>query len=183
MELATDKLGNPILNQFSEEGFIDCVFCISQLIDTGASYKFHASASYSTQILGFNIEVIKDIKAGFDSDMSLINNHVYSKGVIFSRSGQESDYFLSVLSSLYGLKNNSYTMVDEETYTAIALHQGNIDIDEEPIKIKLFGKDSEFHPESEYYESFFNLDLKNKLLYWNEKDQEYREALINGLSK
>ena len=53
----------------------------------------------------------------------------------------------------------------------------------EPIKIKIFGKDSENDLENDYYESFFNLDLANGFVFWNEKDEEYREPLIRGLSQ
>lgn len=52
----------------------------------------------------------------------------------------------------------------------------------EPVKIKIFGNDSDNSFENDYYESFFNLDLKNGLVFWNEKDQDYREALIRSLS-
>lgn len=52
----------------------------------------------------------------------------------------------------------------------------------EPVKIKLFGNDRETDSEDDYYESFFNLDLPNGLVFWNEKDQEYREPLVRSLS-
>ena len=52
-----------------------------------------------------------------------------------------------------------------------------------PIKIKIFGRDADPVDEDAYYESFFNLDLKNRLVFWNEKDQDYRKPLIQGLSR
>ena len=73
-------------------------------------------------------------------------------------------------------------MVDEETFTAIALHQGRIDMDNEPIKLKIFGKDGEPFDEDAYYESFFNVDLPNGLANWNEKDPDYRVPLLQALS-
>ncbi|HAS6505975.1 TPA: hypothetical protein GRR52_24720 [Vibrio parahaemolyticus] len=74
-------------------------------------------------------------------------------------------------------------MSAEETFTGIALHQGEIDMTSEPVKIKLFGKDQDEDLEENYFESFFNLDLKNGFVFWNEKDQEYRLPLIRGLSE
>ena len=74
-------------------------------------------------------------------------------------------------------------MVETETFTAIALHAGPIDMTKEAIKLKLFGRDAATDSEDDYYESFFNLDLKNKLVFWNEKDQDYRKPLLRGLSK
>ena len=50
-------------------------------------------------------------------------------------------------------------MIDEERFTAIALHQGAIDLASEPVKLKIFGRDDEPIDEDAYYESFFNVDL------------------------
>jgi hypothetical protein len=183
MELNIDQYGDPILEQFSEEGFVDCVLKISDLIETNDAYKFHLSASHQGETLGMDVEVVKGIKGGFDSEMSLIQDHVYRKGIIFRRSGEESDALVSVLAKLYGFNNEARKMVNEETYTGIALHQGNIDMTSKPIKIKIFGKDSESDLENDYYESFFNLDLANGFVFWNEKDEEYRDPLIRGLSQ
>ena len=38
------------------------------------------------------------------------------------------------------------------------------------------GKDIE-DDEDDYYASFFNLDLSHHMVYWNEKDCDYREPL------
>ncbi len=129
------------------------------------------------------VAVVKGIQAGMDSKMELINDHVYRKGVVFSRTGPESDRLISALSAMYGAKVTPRQMVQKETFTAIALHQGPIDMTKEPIKLKLFGHDGPTDREDHYYESFFNLDLKNKLVFWNEKDQDYRKPLLRALSK
>jgi len=183
MELRVDPQGNPIIEQFSEDGFIDCVLKISNLEETNKNYKFHLAASHEGEVLGMNVEVVKGIKGGFDSETSLIQEHVYKKGVVFRRSGVESDRLIMVLAKLYGFKNKKLKMVQEESFTGIALHQGEINMAAEPIKIKIFGKDSETDLENDYCESFFNIDLANGFVYWNEKDQEYREPLIRGLSQ
>ena len=184
MEIRTDKQGNPIIEQFSEEGFVDCVFKIKNLVETKDSYKFHLAASHGGETLGFNVSVVKCIKGGFDSKMNLVKEHVYRHGVKFYRSGEESDRLITILSVLYGNKPKKLKMVKEETFTGIALHEDPIDMTSEPIKIKIFGKDSEVDfNEDAYYESFFNLDLKNGFVFWNEKDQDYRKPLIRGLSQ
>jgi hypothetical protein len=63
------------------------------------------------------------------------------------------------------------------------LHQGEINSEKEPVKIKLFGKDKETNDADDYYESFLYLDLSNSLVFWNEKDQDYREPLVRALSE
>ena len=185
MEIKADSEGNPIFNQFSEEGFIDCVFKITDLKETENNYKFHLISSYEGEILGMNVEVIKGIKGGFDSEMSQIQDHVYKKGIRFLKSGKESDRLITTLAKLYGMEEKPRIMVKEETFTGIALYEGDIDMESEAIKIKLFGKDEGEDDELEenYYESFFNLDLANGFVFWNEKDQDYREPLIRGLSQ
>lgn len=183
MKIKVDNNGNPILEQFSADGFIDCTFIIRNLTETSNSYRFHISASHKGEVLGMDVEVVKGIKAGFDSEMNLIKDHVYRKGVIFRRSGLESDRLVSILSKLYGNEATNLRMVKEETFTGIALQQGEINMASDPIKIKIFGNDSDDDLENNYYESFFNLDLKNGFVFWNEKDQDYREPLIRGLSK
>lgn len=183
MSFIIDKSGHPILEQFSEEGFVDCVFRISDLVESCEFFNFHLSASSEGVVLGMDVAIQKDIRAGFDSNMNLIREHVYREGVLFIRSGAESDRLITRIATLYGLPHNGYEMVSKEVFTAIALHQGKIDLRTECVKIKLFGKDAEPLDEDDYYEAFFNVDLANGFVYWNEKDQEYRKPLIRGLAK
>lgn len=179
-----DSKGRPLLSQFSEEGFIDCVFRIENLTQTATSYRFHMSASQNGAVVGMDVEVVKNIQGGFNPEMNLIKEHVYHKGVTFLRSGPESDRLLDEIAALYDLPATKHIMLQSETYTAIALQQGKIDMAQEAVKIKIFGRDKETDDtDIDYNESFFNLDLKNGFVYWNEKDQEYRASLIKGLSK
>lgn len=181
-----DSEGRPYLTQFSEDGFIDCVFRIMNLTETKTSYKFHMTSSFNGEILGLNAEVIKSMEGGLDNDMHLIQEHVYRAGVILSRSGIESDNLLNSLSHLYQLPfKKQHKMREIESFTAIALHQGNLNMREEQVRIKIFGRDDEeqYDLDKDYNESFFNLDIKNGFVYWNEKDESYRESFINGLSE
>lgn len=182
-QMEFDNLGNPVLTQYSEEGFVDCVFKIVDLRETDALYRFRLIGSYKGDIVGMGVTVVKGIQAGMNSEMQLISDHVYRNGVVFSRTGPESDRLISVLSAMYGIHEIPTHMVETGAFTAIALHQGSIDMTSEPIKLKLFGYDGPTDREDYYNESFFNLDLKNKLVFWNEKDQEYRKPLLRSLSK
>lgn len=181
-----DSEGRPYLTQFSEDGFIDCVFRIERLIETKSSYQFHMISSLDGEPIGLNAEVVKSMEGGFDNEMHIIKEHVYRRGVILSRSGIESDNLLNSLSRLYQLPfTKQYKMRQVEPFTAIALQQGSLNMLEEYIRIKIFGRDDEeqYDLDKDYNESFFNLDLKQGFVYWNEKDESYRESLINGLSE
>src|SRR5688572_25110714 len=169
MDLQTDTDGNPILDQFSEEGFVDLTFRVRDLVDDGERYRFHLTASHKKHAVGLDVVLVKGIQGGFDAEMNLVKEHVYRSGIRFLRSGAESDQLISAINDLYGGESSCTRMVAEETFTAIALHQGELDMESEPVKLKIFGRDGEPFDEAAYYESFFNLDLAKGLVCWNEK--------------
>lgn len=180
--MKTDKDGNPLLTQFSEEGFVDCAFRIADLAETGTDYRFRLLASHDGELVGMAVTVVKGIRAGLDADAQLIQDHVYRHGVVFSRSGPESDRLIRALAQSYGTPDASLQMVPVESFTAIALHLSDIDMESESVKLKLFGQDGSDQLDDDYYESFFHVDLTNRQVFWNEKDQDYREPLLRALS-
>lgn len=182
MDLQLGPNGDPIVDQFSEEGFVDLTFRITSLTDDGDHYRFHLSASHDDRELGLDVVLLKQIKSGFDDNMDLIKNHVYQLGVRFMRTGVESDRLISAIGHFYDADPIPKRMVPEETFTTIALHQGELDFESECVKLKLFGRDGEPFDEDAYYESFFNVDLANRLVYWNEKDHDYRQPLLAALA-
>src|SRR5262245_38761213 len=182
MDIQTDREGNPILDQHSERGFVDLTFLIRELVDDDQHYRFRLTASYKTRAVGMDVAIVKGIKSGFNAKMDLVKKHVYYCGVRFFRSGAESDRLISAIRELYGLRRSRAVMVKEESFTAIALHQGRLDMKTEPIRLKIFGQDGEPFDEEAYYESFFNVDLANRLVFWNEKDPDYRKPLARALS-
>ena len=91
-------------------------------------------------LLGMDVVVVRGIQGGFNSKMELVKKNVYRQGVRFLRTGVESDQLISAISDLYGSDESPRRMVDEETFTAIALHQGSLDMDSEPVKLKISGR-------------------------------------------
>lgn len=181
--MKTDTYGNPVLDQFSEEGFVDCVFRIVKRSESVRSYRLRLQATYSGEVVGMDVEVAKNIQSGFDAEMNLKKENVYRQGVVFIRTGPESDRLINALAKLYGVQDNKRQMRLEETFTAIALHQEPLQMEQQLVKIKIFGRDGEPFDEQAYYESFLNLDLKEGFVFWNEKDPDYRKPLIQGLSQ
>ena len=179
-----DSHGNPLLDQYSDEGFIDCVLRIADRSETTDHYRLRLQASHAGQIVGMGVDIVKNIQGGFDAEMNLQKAHVYRQGVVFYRTGPESDRLVTALATLYGHEQRHILrMTVKETFTAIAMHQGALDMQREAVKIKIFGRDAEPFDADDYYESFFNLDLKNGLVFWNEKDQDYRVPLIRALTE
>ena len=44
------------------------------------------------------------------------------------------------------------------------------------------GRDGEPFVEDDYYESFLNVDIGGRFVYWNGKDPDYRVAILRALS-
>jgi hypothetical protein len=181
--IKSDELGRPLLDQFSEEGFVDCTFRIAEISSDSERHRLRLVASHNGVAVGLSVAVRRGIRGGFDADMKLIQDHVYCPAVEFRRSGPESDDLVAALAALYGRPSQDLRMVDAISFTGIALHQDDVDMETQPIRIKLFGRDSDEEVErDEYFESFFNLDLAAGFVFWNEKDPDYRVPLIRGLS-
>jgi hypothetical protein len=176
VQLRLDR-GLPLLDQFSEEGFVDSVFKVEHLRPQRAHFTFHVAASFEGETVGFDCRVLRGIKAGFSAKMEL--QHVHHEGVEFRRSGEESDRLVRILASRYGRQARGTRMVNSVSFTGIALRQGRLDLEKQPVKIKLFGPDDD---QRRYHESFFNLDLRHRLVFWNEKDHEYRAPLIRAVT-
>lgn len=174
--------GLPILDQFSDEGFVDCIFRVDGLKSDADFYYFNLLASHDGERVGFAVKLVKSIGPGFDADMNLIGDHVYRQGVSFRSLGAISDALIAKLAVLYGMPAPGLRMVGEETFTAIALQQADTELDRNAVRLKLFGRDGEPFEEDDYYESFFHVDLPNGTAAWNEKDSDYRAPLINALS-
>ena len=177
-----DDNGLPILDQFSEEGFVDCIFKISDLKNDHGFYHFDLFASYDGIKVGFSVKLVDSVSPGFEADMKLIDAHVCHQGVSFRSIGQASDDLIAALAKLYGRDSGTLRMVSEETFTMIALQQQDTDLESHAVKMKLFGKDSDPLVEDDYYESFLNVDIPGGFVSWNEKDPDYRDPLIRALS-
>jgi len=176
-----DDQGLPILDQFSEEGFVDCIFKIDGLKTDQNFYYFNLFASHKARKVGFAVKLVRSVGPGFDEEMNLIKDHVYYHGVSFRSLGQVSDDLIAALGEFYGRDVGALQMIQEETFTMIALQQDDTDLDLHAVKMKLFGRDSEPFVEDDYYESFFNVDLPGGFVSWNEKDPDYRTPLIKAL--
>ena len=176
-----DDQGLPILDQFSEEGFVDCIFKVDGLKTDPDFYYFNLLASYNALRVGFAVKLLREVGPGFDGDMNLIKDNVYHHGVSFRSLGKISDDLITTLANLYGSDHGALQMISEETFTAIALQQADTDLDLHAVRMKLFGRDADPFVEDDYYESFFNVDLPNGFVSWNEKDPDYRKPLIRAL--
>lgn len=174
--------GGNVFFQPEGYGFVDLTFRITMLASDSSHYRFHVGANHHGEAVGFDVVLVRGMQGGFDADLKLVNDHVYRQGVRFHRSGDESDRLVSAIAALYELGLGGTRMAHEVSFTAIPLHQGELDFDTQHVTMKIFGHDEEPFDENVYYESFFHVDFAKGLAHWNEKDPEYRAPLLAGLS-
>lgn len=180
--IRTDAQGLPLLDQSSEDGFVDCVLRIENPVVDGEHIVFDLRASHEGRPLGVRARLRRTIRPGIDGDMHLIGEHVYRNGLEISSLGAQSDAFVTALAMRYGAGPAPRTMVASERYTVIALQQDGTDLETCAVRLKIFGRDGEDCDEDDYYESFFNVDLPGGFVYWNEKDDDYREPMLRALT-
>src|SRR5262245_48558134 len=92
--IRSDELGRPLLDQFSEEGFVDCTFRIEEISSDPEYHRLRLVASHNGVAVGLSVVMRRGIRGGFDPEMKLIQDHVYCPAVEFVRSGPESDELL-----------------------------------------------------------------------------------------
>lgn len=178
-----DPEGRPLLTQLSEDGFVDCIFRVEDLSTSSAQHSFLMMASYGGRPVGLRVKVRRGMQASFDPQLGPLEMQVYRPAVRFERTGPESDQLLKALATEYGIECADPRIVEHFEFTGVVLHKEEADSDTSPMKIKLFGCDGEDDAEDDYCESFFNLDLGQGFVFWNEKDPDFREPLIRGLSR
>jgi len=167
----------PEITSETEEGFHDLVFAIEdhKKLSNG-SQTLLASGMYKGRKLSLEIYLGPEWRSGpLDADVPLTT---YRGAMSYRSVGAESDLLLQVMDELYGTKQAPKAMKKVIEFTAISLGGDPRDLAKEPVKIKLF---FESNAEDQYAELFTNIDLKARKLYINEKDEEYRTAIVRAL--
>jgi len=167
----------PEITSESGEGFHDLVFAIEdhKKLSNG-SQTLLASGMYKGRKLSLEIYLGPEWRSGsLDADVPLTT---YRGAMSYRSVGAESDLLLQVMDELYGTKQGPKAMNKVTEFTAISLGGDPRDLAKEPVKIKLF---FESNAEDQYAELFTNIDLKARKLHINEKDEEYRTAIVRAL--
>lgn len=167
----------PEITSESEEGFHDLVFAIEdhkKLPD--GSQTILASGMYKGRKVSLEIYLGAEWRSGsVDADIPF---STYRGTVSYNSVGVESDLLLSIVDELYGTKQAPRAMNKATEFTAISLGGDPRNLAKGPVKLKLF---FESNAEDQYAELFTNIDLKARKLYINEKDEEYRTAIVRAL--
>lgn len=118
------------------------------------------------------LELVVSLKEG------ITNNSILVDGIIFESTGPKSDRLLTVLAQKYQINSDILTMNSKQVFTCANLNRTNIDYQSGTPKFKIF-----LEGDGEVAELYVNFDFKKGLIYLNEKDIQYRNALINILKE
>lgn len=169
----------PEITSESTEGFHDLVFAIrehKQLPD-GRQMILAAGIHKGTRV-SFEIYLGSGWRESpLDVDVPLTT---YLGHMSFRSVGAESDVFLHAMDEIYGTRQSPKQMNEATEFTALTLGGDPRDLSKKMVKIKLFFESDD---EDQYAEIFTHIDLNARKLYINEKDEEYRTAIIRALKK
>lgn len=154
-------------------GFIDLTFNIAEVHN---DREFLVKGSLEGFKVGFAIELHESwnpqVIEGIDEPFYW--GEAYLKSI-----GADSKAFILALAKLYEVSLNHLEVSEVVHAQVVGLACNPSEAKEKPCKTKFF-----FNPDGEedfYSEIFINIDLANRRLEFNEKDNEYRAPLLHSL--
>ncbi len=172
------------INSRVQDEFQDIVLSVveSELKNT-EDYELIVKGKYNGQTVGLKIKIKDKLKAGlanggmdgFDTTAVALN------GVSFHSIGEESDNLIKILSKLYEYPSSKPFTKNEISFDMFSLNGEQADLSKGYFKFKLF-----FDPYDSlglYSELFLNVNLPKNEVEINEKDFEYREAIVKAFTR
>ncbi len=164
-----------IMSENEEPDMADLVLFISERkTDPDGGETLIAEGTHKGVAVGIEVHLSASWKGAKPSQKSVLNMR---SGIVILRSmGEKSDMLLKALDEIYGTKLAPARMVPQIELSAISLDGDPGDLDSGPAMIKLFNETEE------YAEFFLNVSVQTKRIQLREKDPEYREAIVKGLT-
>ena len=175
---SNEELRNITSNQIEKDGWKDLVFDIveSSKIENNI-WTFDCKAKYQNLVVGFRLFIIDNIEPGINND-KIDETRFVQEGLSIVGIGEESDNFINAISSLYGIQSIQKFTIQKLLYTVFPLNNNVAKLEKGKFKFKVFYDDSD---EKKLYSEFYiNIDLSNKILELNEKDEDYRENILKA---
>ena len=172
------RTGLPVLDQFSEEGFVDCVFFVVNSGVRGERLLLELRAECDGDIVGFDVDMVATPGPGFDAAMQVFRHHVYEGGFVVHAAGAPSDRFLAALARRFGLRAGAPRTLGTAAFTAMVPQQQVVAPELGAIRLRLSRGDG-----ADNYEGLFALDIPHGRAFWTEKDTDCRAALLRALGE
>jgi hypothetical protein len=167
----------------TSEGFSDIFLTIINEHKNDSSFTYIGKGLYKGRIVGLKFEVASNIPYGITDGGQVNSKYGFvSEGIKFISIGQESDELLKALSELYNVQTQRSFSKKAITATIFSLNKTAADFEKNAYyKFKLFF--NEDGDDDSYAELYFNIRTDEKIIELHEKDQEYRQPLVNALSE
>jgi len=167
----------PEISSESAEGFVDLVFAIESRasLPNGAE-RIIAVARDRDREVALAISLQPAWKAAELEGLKLL---AYRGDLLVDSVGQRSDALVQAIDRLYATTFGSISMRHEVRFTGISLGGNPMALDAGLTKIKLFYEEGNA---DDYAELFLNVDVKQGTVQLNEKDPEYRNAVVHALA-
>ena len=168
-------LASPDARISEDHGFIDIDLPIVGAVSgNDGVVKITARGTIDGTEVGFEVDFPSKSRSGTRTFLPL--------GVARVRSiGAPSDHFVMLLAQRYKLPAPAPTMVSSVDASVVGLEGDPQRVLDGMTKMKFFFFDS--GPEERYAEVFINVDAKNRVLEFHEKDEDYRKPLLLDLTK
>jgi hypothetical protein len=162
------------------EGWADIFLKIVKEVKTDSSHIYTVKGLDEGKEVGLQIEVSSRIPAGL-VDGKPAQAGFQAKAVRFRSIGKESDAFVQALARLYKQPIPEHFTTNPIAATAFSLNSTAVDLDQKAdYKLKLFFGEEDQELISELY---LNLSIGKGEVQLSEKDEGYREPLINLFSR
>lgn len=172
--------------------WVDLVFSVTEKHLSDPNPWIKAEGILNSKKVGF-ITQINDTtsKISFDKDKKMQFTSV-ANGIAIKSIGEFSNNLAQEYVRLFENKESSQKMINDISFTSIALEGSGSQIENKPVKYKLFFDKKFENPDSpeanqfyeeDYFEYYINFDLPNDKIYLMEKDTSYRKAFLKAFVK
>jgi hypothetical protein len=156
------------------EGFVDIDLPITQITQDSGLTRIVARGDIAGTVVGFEVDFPSKSKP---SD----GGSPFSWGTAQIRTlGVASNSFITLLASRYKVPAPAKTMMPSVPASVAGLQGDPGHVLDGVTKMKFFFFDS--GPEDRYAEVYINVDAKNRVLEFHEKDPDYRQPLLLALT-
>jgi len=169
-----------ITSRSYEDGFSDIFLRITDRNKTGKSRIYIAKGLFMGKTVGLQFEIMNDIPNGISFDGEVTKLGFVREAVKIKSIGPESDEFVKALGELYFSPTGKSFSKRIVVATAFSLNQRVADLNRSgDYKFKLF---FESDNENAYCEIYFNINTHAGIIELREKDNDYREKLLDAFT-
>ena len=160
-----------------EGGFIDIDLALADILkDDRGMVSIFACTKIERVDVGFRVDLDPSWTA--TEITGAAGQHFYWGTATWRTLGSTSDKFVTSLATLYGLSPPAGPMLDHVAIQVVGLASDPSQVMSQPVKMKLF-----FGADEGYAEVYLNIDVAARRVEFHEKDPEYRQPLLDALTK